>query len=168
MAKYENDVHHSSNITTADLTTMAQQGKRSAQNIENVFNQLGSGKYDKADSNMLATMVGMSRTIKARVPALIGDIEKPLMTAENPIYGAISKWVSDKKVDTEFSKVGNSAEKGISTITKAFAKAFNIKSVPSALNGLMNGLAKGITSLSDNIAKHAGDIKQFFTAVKQG
>ncbi|OIL67820.1 tape measure protein [Oenococcus oeni] len=168
LAKYENDVHHSSNITTADLTTMAKQGKISAQDIENVFNQLGSGKYDKAASNMLATMVGMSRTIKARVPALIGDIEKPLMTAENPIYGAISKWVSDKKVDTEFSKVGNSAEKGISTITKAFAKAFNIKSVPSALNGLMNGLAKGITSLSDNIAKHAGDIKQFFTAVKQG
>ncbi len=160
LAKYENDVHHSSNITTADLTTMAKQGKISAQDIENVFNQLGSGKYDKAASNMLATMVGMSRTIKARVPALIGDIEKPLMTAENPIYGAISKWVSDKKVDTEFSKVGNSAEKGISTITKAFAKAFNIKSVPSALNGLMNGLAKGITSLSDNIAKHAGDIKQ--------
>ncbi|WP_257614277.1 tape measure protein, partial [Oenococcus oeni] len=27
LAKYENDVHHSSNITTADLTTMAKQGK---------------------------------------------------------------------------------------------------------------------------------------------
>ncbi|WP_192935912.1 tape measure protein, partial [Oenococcus oeni] len=72
LAKYENDVHHSSNITTADLTAMAKAGKISASDIENVFNQLGSGKYDKAADNMLQTMVGMERTIKARVPALIG------------------------------------------------------------------------------------------------
>ncbi|WP_143788652.1 tape measure protein, partial [Oenococcus oeni] len=102
LAKYESDVHKGTNITVADLTAMARAGKISASDIENVFNQLGSGKYDKAADNMLQTMVGMERTIKARVPALIGDIEKPIMQAQNPIYGAVSKWGSEKKVDTEF------------------------------------------------------------------
>ena len=120
--------HTSSKVTVADLSEMAKEGKISAKDIENTFNQLGSGKYDKAADNMLHTMVGMERTIKARVPALIGDIEKPILTAQNPIYGAVSKWVSDKRTDKEFSKVGVAAEKGISTITKAFAKAFDVKS----------------------------------------
>ncbi|OIL97761.1 tape measure protein, partial [Oenococcus oeni] len=167
LAKYENDVHHSSNITTADLTTMAKQGKISAQDIENVFNQLGSGKYDKAADNMLQTMVGMERTIKARVPALIGDIEKPIMQAQNPIYGAVSKWVSEKKVDTEFAKIGESAEKGFNTITKAFAKAYNLKSVPDTLNNGLNGIAKGITNVSNDIAKNAPEIVNFFKMTKE-
>ncbi|KLD61685.1 hypothetical protein WP50_00270, partial [Lactiplantibacillus plantarum] len=128
------------------MSEMAKEGKISAKDIENTFNQLGSGKYDKAADNMLHTMVGMERTIKARVPALIGDIEKPILTAQNPIYGAVSKWVSDKRTDKEFSKVGVAAEKGISTITKAFAKAFDVKSAPKAMNDAMDNLAKGVTN----------------------
>ncbi len=167
LAKYESDVHKGANITVADLTTMAKAGKISASDIENVFNQLGSGKYDKAADNMLQTMVGMERTIKARVPALIGDIEKPIMQAQNPIYGAVSKWVSEKKVDTEFAKIGESAEKGFNTITKAFAKAYNLKSVPDTLNNGLNGIAKGITNVSNDIAKNAPEIVNFFKMTKE-
>ncbi|WP_143796958.1 tape measure protein, partial [Oenococcus oeni] len=166
LAKYENDVHKGANITVADLTAMAKAGKISASDIENVFNELGSGKYDKAASNMLQTMVGMERTIKARVPALIGDIEKPIMNAQNPIYGAVAKWVSEKKVDNEFSQIGKSAEKGFSTITTAFAKAFNLKSVPSALNNGLKDISKGITNVSNDIAKNAPEIASFFKMVK--
>ncbi|EKP90476.1 tape measure protein [Oenococcus oeni] len=166
LAKYESDVHKGANITVADLTTMAKKGEISATDIENVFNQLGSGKYDKAASNMLQTMVGMERTIKARVPALIGDIEKPIMQAQNPIYGAVAKWVSEKKVDNEFSQIGKSAEKGFSTITTAFAKAFNLKSVPSALNSGLKDISKGITNVSNDIAKNAPEIASFFKMVK--
>ncbi|MBJ7525542.1 phage tail protein, partial [Lactobacillus sp. CRM56-2] len=158
--------HESSKVTVADLSEMAKEGKISAKDIENTFNQLGSGKYDKAADNMLHTMVGMERTIKARVPALIGDIEKPILTAQNPIYGAVSKWVSDKRTDKEFSKVGVAAEKGISTITKAFAKAFDVKSAPKAMNDAMDNLAKGVTKASDSIAKNAPEIVDFFKTVK--
>ncbi|MHA5203955.1 tape measure protein [Oenococcus oeni] len=167
LAKYENDVHHSSNITTADLTTMAKQGKISAQDIENVFNQLGSGKYDKAADNMLATMVGMERTIKARVPALIGDIEKPIMNAQNPIYAGIAKWVSDPKVASEFTQIGVSAEKGFNTITEAFSKAFDLKSVPNTMNDFLKKLSTGITDVSDDIAKNAPEIVNFFKMTKE-
>ena len=158
--------HKSSKVTVADLSEMAKEGKISAKDIENTFNQLGSGKYDKAADNMLHTMVGMERTIKARVPALIGDIEKPILTAQNPIYGAVSKWVSDKRTDKEFTKVGVAAEKGISTITKAFAKAFDVKSAPKAMNDAMDNLAKGVTKASDSIAKNAPEIVNFFKTVK--
>ncbi|WP_076635959.1 phage tail tip lysozyme [Lactiplantibacillus plantarum] len=166
LAKYETQVNHGKRVTVADLSEMAKQGKISASDIEKTFNQLGSGKYDKAADNMLHTMVGMERTIKARVPALIGDIEKPILTAQNPIYGAVSKWVSDKRTDKEFNKVGVAAEKGISTITKAFAKAFDVKSAPKAMNDAMDNLAKGVTKASDSIAKNAPEIVNFFKTVK--
>ncbi|MCW1909920.1 tape measure protein [Lactiplantibacillus paraplantarum] len=166
LAKYETQVNHGKKVTVADLSEMAKQGKISASDIEKTFNQLGSGKYDKAADNMLHTMVGMERTIKARVPALIGDIEKPILTAQNPIYGAVSKWVSDKRTDKEFNKVGVAAEKGISTITKAFAKAFDVKSAPKAMNDAMDNLSKGVTKASDSIAKNAPEIVNFFKTVK--
>lgn len=166
LAKYETQVNHGKKVTVADLAAMAKAGKISATDIEKTFNSLGSGKYDKAADNMLHTMVGMERTIKARVPALIGDIEKPILTAQNPIYGAVSKWVSDKRTDKEFNKVGVAAEKGISTITKAFAKAFDVKSAPKAMNDAMDNLAKGVTKASDSIAKNAPEIVNFFKTVK--
>ncbi|AOB21415.1 hypothetical protein AVR83_00015 [Lactiplantibacillus plantarum] len=122
LAKYETQVNHGKKVTVADLSEMAKQGKISASDIEKTFNQLGSGKYDKAADNMLHTMVGMERTIKARVPALIGDIEKPILTAQNPIYGAVSKWVSDKRTDKEFSKVGVAAERVLVRLLKLLLK----------------------------------------------
>ncbi|WP_257611364.1 tape measure protein, partial [Oenococcus oeni] len=145
LAKYETQVNHGKEVTVADLKGMAMAGKISASDIENVFNHLGSGKYDKAADNMLQTMVGMERTIKARVPALIGDIEKPIMNAQNPIYAGISKWVSDPKVADELTRIGVSAEKGFNTITTAFAKAFDLKSVPNTMNDFLKRLSTGIT-----------------------
>ncbi len=166
LAKYETQVHHGKKVTVADLAAMAKSGKISANDIEKTFNQLGSGKYDKAADNMLKTMVGMERTIKARVPALLGDMEKPIMTAKNPLYAAVAKWVSDPRTDKEFTKVGRSASQGINTITKAFAQAFGIKSAPQAMNRAMNSLAKGVTDASKSIAKNAPEIKDLLVTLK--
>ncbi|WP_369957333.1 tape measure protein [Levilactobacillus brevis] len=166
LAKYETQVHHGKKVTVADLAAMAKSGQISAKDIEKTFNQLGSGKYDKAADNMLQTMVGMERTIKARVPALLGDVEKPIMTAKNPLYAAVAKWVSDPRTDKEFTKVGRSASQGINTITKAFAQAFGIKSAPQAMNRAMNSLAKGVTDASKSIARNAPEIKDLLVTLK--
>lgn len=166
LAKYETQVHHGKKVTVADLAAMAKSGKISANDIEKTFNQLGTGKYDKAADNMLKTMVGMERTIKARVPALLGDMEKPIMTAKNPLYAAVAKWVSDPRTDKEFTKVGRSASQGINTITKAFAQAFGIKSAPQAMNRAMNSLAKGVTDASKSIARNAPEIKDLLVTLK--
>ncbi|MCV3327670.1 tape measure protein [Pediococcus ethanolidurans] len=166
LAKYETQVNHGKKVTVADLSEMAKQGKISSTDIEKVFEKLGNGKYDKAASNMLQTMVGMERTIKARVPALIGDIEQPIMNAKNPVYGVISKWISDPKTNTEFKKFGDASAKGISTVTAAFGKGMNIKSGPQVLDKVIVGLTKDVTNFSDYIAKHAKNITNFFGGVK--
>ncbi|GEK64269.1 tape measure protein [Lactobacillus japonicus] len=164
LAKYETQVNHGKEVTVADLAAMAKAGKISATDIENTFNQLGSGKYDKAADNMLQTMVGMERTIKARVPALIGDIEKPILNAKSPIYGAVSKWVSDKDTDAEFKDIGNAVALQMKLITKAFGGK-NIN-VTSALDKMLANVAKGIDKLGTNIIAHKKDIKSFFSSMK--
>ncbi|WP_367376433.1 tape measure protein [Lactiplantibacillus pentosus] len=164
LAKYETQVSHGKKVTVADLTAMAKAGKISATDIEKTFNSLGSGKYDKAADNMLQTMVGMERTIKARVPALIGDIEKPILNAKSPIYKAVSKWVSDKDTDAEFKDVGNAVALQIKLITKAFGGK-NIN-VTSALDKMLANVAKGIDKLGSNIIAHKKDIKSFFSSMK--
>ncbi|UIF30451.1 hypothetical protein KB236_12205 (plasmid) [Levilactobacillus brevis] len=166
LLKYEQRVQKNSKLTMSQLRKQMSAGKISAKDAENVMNQLGK-KYSDASENLMKTLPGMERVIKARVPALLGDIEKPFMKAENPILGAVSKWVSDKHTEKEFTKVGTAATRGFNTITKAFAQAFNIKSVPRAMDGFMNGLAKTITKVSNSIAAHAKDIKGFFKIFSQ-
>lgn len=59
------------------MREMAHAGKISGKDLEEVFEQLGSGKYEKAADNMMQSMWGMERTIKTQTPALIGAFEKP-------------------------------------------------------------------------------------------
>ena len=166
LLEYEQKVQHNSKLTMAELRKQMSAGKISAKDAENVMNSLGK-HYSAASENLMKTLPGMERVIKSRVPALLGDIEKPFMKAKNPIVGAVSKWVSDKHTEKEFNKVGRAANRGFNTITKAFAQAFNIKSVPKAMDHFMNGLAKTITKLSNTIAKHATGIRGFFKIFAQ-
>ncbi|WP_334427238.1 MULTISPECIES: hypothetical protein [unclassified Levilactobacillus] len=153
-------------VDVSDLPTMTKAGLISSAEFEKVFEHLGLVKYKQAADNMMKTMYGMGRTIKARIPALLGDMEKPIINAKNPIYEGVSKWVSDPRTEKEFTKVGKAANSGITVITKAFAKAFGIKSAPQAMNKAMNALAKGVTSTSKSIARNAPEIKDLFTTLK--
>ncbi|MGQ2381781.1 tape measure protein [Lactiplantibacillus plantarum] len=165
LLEYEQKVQKNSKLTMSELRKQMSAGKISAKDAENVMNSLGN-KYKEASDNLMKTIPGMERVIKSRVPALLGDIEKPIMNAQNPIYGAVSKWVSDKRTEKEFTKVGTAANKGIATITKAFAKAFDVHSAPKAMDDVMNGLASGVTKASNSIAKNAPEITDFFKTVK--
>jgi SLT domain-containing protein len=110
----------------------------------------------------MKTIPGMERVITARMPALVGDIEEPIMKMQNPLLGAVSQWVQDKRTDAEFTKVGQAASKGLSTVSTAFAEAFHLGSGTKALDTMMDNLAHGITVASDSIADHAPQIKTFF------
>jgi len=153
-------------VDVSDLPTMTKAGLISSKEFEKTFEHLGLVKYKQAADNMMKTMYGMQRTIKARVPALLGDMEKPIINAKNPIYEGVSKWVSDPRTEKEFTKVGKAANSGIGVITKAFAKAFGIKSAPQAMDKAMNGLAKGVTNASKSIARNAPEIKDLLTTLK--
>lgn len=164
MLKYEQKVQHNSKLTMADLRTQMSAGKISAQDATNVIEELGQ-KYSKASENLMQTIPGMTRVIKSRIPALIGDIEKPFLTAQNPMLGAISRWSQDKNTDREFGKLGQAMSKGLSTITSAFAKAFDLSSGPKAMDKMMDKLSDAVTKTSQVIADHAGQIKTFFTTI---
>lgn len=161
---YERKAMHNSHLTMSQLRKDMTAGKISAKDAENVMNSLGK-KYAKASENMMKTLPGMERVMSARGAALFGALEKPFMKAKNPIFGAISKWVSDKKTEKEFTKVGTAASKGLNTITQSFAKVFNPKESPHLANDVMNSIAKGVTNVSDTIAHHAKSIVEFFKSL---
>jgi tape measure domain-containing protein len=166
LAKYETQVNHGKTVTVADLTTMAKQGKISSQAIETVFNQLGSGKYDKAADNMLQTMYGMERTIKSRMPALLGEIYEPIMQMKNPLIGQVSKWTTSEDTKKAFSGVGQALAMQISDIMTAFGgKKINIS---SNLDGLLLKLQTGIDKLGATIVAHKSEIKSFINSFKSG
>lgn len=163
---YREELAKSKNVTVQQLNEMVKQGKISANDMEQVFEHLGNVKYGKAAENMLSTMTGAERVIKARMPQLIGDIEQPLMQAKNPFYLAVSRWVSDPKTDKEFKKVGKATSEAINTIAKAFGKNFKPGDVAKGMNGALDSLAKSITSFSKGVASHSKEISAFFKTFK--
>ncbi|MDV2566179.1 tape measure protein [Levilactobacillus brevis] len=164
LLEYERKAMKNSHLTMSQLRTDMSAGKVSAKDAEAVMNGLGK-KYAKASENMMKTLPGMERVMSARGSALFGAMEKPFMKAKNPIFSAISKWVSDKKTEKEFTKVGTAASKGLNTITQSFAKVFNPKESPHLANDVMNNIAKGVTSVSNTIAHHAKSIVEFFKSL---
>ncbi|MGB4825493.1 MAG: phage tail protein, partial [Leuconostoc mesenteroides] len=109
---------------------------------------------------------GMERVISARGEALAGALINPIMNAKNPLFGAISKWVSDDRTEKEFNKVGESISHAFSTITEAFGKEFKAKDFTEAANKSLEGMAKNIERFGDYIAKHKDSIIGFFSATK--
>ncbi|WP_426290934.1 tape measure protein [Lactiplantibacillus plantarum] len=153
--------------TVAGMRHMASQGKITGKDLENVFTELGNHKYGKAAENMLKTMTGMQRTVKAQMPKLLGDIEKPLLKAQNPIFGTISKWVSETHTENLFKNLGNKVSKGFATVTKAFAGGnFTGKGFTNTLNKMVENAGKTVDKFSAWLAKNAGNIKAFGSIVK--
>ncbi|MDT7020154.1 tape measure protein [Levilactobacillus namurensis] len=161
LLEYERKAMKNSHLTMSQLRADMSAGKVSAKDAEAVMNGLGK-KYAKASENMMKTLPGMERVMSARGSALFGALEKPFMKAKNPIFSAISKWVSDKNTEKEFTKVGSAASKGLNTITKAFAKVFNPNNAPHFADEMMQSLAKSVTDISRTIASHAQSIVEFF------
>ncbi|RDG27585.1 tape measure protein [Lactiplantibacillus plantarum] len=160
MAKHEH-------TTVAGLRHMARQGKITGKDLENVFTELGNHKYGEAADNMLKTMTGMQRTVKAQMPKLLGDIEKPLLNAQNPVFGTISKWVSESHTENLFKDLGNKVSKGFTTVTKAFAGGnFTGKGFTNTLDQMVKNAGKSVDKLSAWLSKNADNIKAFGSIVK--
>ncbi|WEV56127.1 tape measure protein [Ligilactobacillus acidipiscis] len=161
---YERKEQHNNSLTMGDLRNQMSAGKISAQDAENVMNGLGS-KYKDATENMMSTAYGAERSIKSNFQKLSGDIVQPFTKMQSPIFLAVSKWVSDKKTENEFKKVGGAAARGFTTVSTALAKALDIKSLPKSANNFMDNLAKGVTNASNVIAAHSKQIVGFFSGL---
>ncbi|AQY70040.1 tape measure protein [Lactiplantibacillus plantarum] len=153
--------------TVAGMRHMASQGKITGKDLESVFTELGNHKYSKGAENILKTMTGMQRTIKAQMPKLLGDIEQPLLKAKNPIFSTISKWVSETHTENLFKNLGNKVSKGFATVTKAFAGGnFTSKGFTNTLDQMVKNAGKSVDKLSAWLAKNADNIKAFGSIVK--
>ena len=75
-----------------------------------------------------------------------------------------SKSLDGKETEKAFTHIGDSANKAVTTISKAFSSVF--KGTKNPLADFANGLANEIEKLGNFISKHANDIKNFFGMVK--
>lgn len=166
LLEYEQKVQNNAKLTMAQLRDQMSAGKVSAHDATEVMNELGD-KYKTASENMMNTATGMERVMQARGKALAGALIQPIMNAQNPVFGAVSKWVSDPKTEQEFNKVGDQISKSFGTITAAFGKSFSGKDFTSNADAFLNKTSDAIKRFGDYIAKHADDIRDFFKMVRE-
>lgn len=164
LLEYERRVQHSSSLTMSELRKQISAGKISSKDAENVMNELGD-KYRDASENLMQTFSGMLRQIRANGQVLLGAMAEPLNKAVNPIMKQISNWVEDKQTTKEFSKLGEAAGVGISSISKAFADAFGDGSISKALDNMVNGLTNVVTQFSDWLARNGASIIKIFASI---
>ncbi|MGX7045374.1 tape measure protein [Pediococcus acidilactici] len=163
LLKTEQKITGNHNLSMKQLNDMISNGEVSSKTMQKVMDSMQK-KYSSATANFGKTFDGMSRTVNARVPALLSAFTTPLLKMRNPFLGAISKWVSDPKTEKSFGKLGETASKGFNKISNAFSKALNPEGSFNS-DKIFKSIANTITSLANVIAKHAKQIVGFFQAL---
>lgn len=164
LLKYERKVQHSSSLTMNELRKQISAGKISAKDAEAVMNELGN-KYKKASDNLMGTLPGMLRQIKAQGQGLLGAMVDPLNKAVNPIMKQVSKWVADDHTKKEFSKLGDAANTGVAAVMQAFANAFGNGSITQMLDNMINSLTSAVTKFSNWLARNGTSIVKIFASI---
>lgn len=154
------------NTTVAGMRQMASAGKISVKDLQEVFEQLGNGKYKEAAENMMNSYFGVFRTIQSRTPQLVGDITKPFMNISNPFLKSVRNWVNDKSTDAEFTKLGNQMARSMNQIISAFGGT-NV-SATKLMDNAIRGLTAGVQKFGDIVSSHHTQIANFFSAFKTG
>ncbi|MEE6650635.1 tape measure protein [Limosilactobacillus pontis] len=152
--------------SVAGMRQMAEAGKITSKDLQDVFASLGNGKYKEAADNMMNSYFGVFRTIRARTPQLVGDITKPFMSISNPFLQSVRNWVNDKSTDTEFRRLGNQMARSMNQIISAFGGS-NI-SATKLMDNAIRGLTNGVSRFGDIVASHHTQIANFFKAFKTG
>lgn len=164
LLKYERKVQHSSSLTMSEMRKQISAGKISAKDAEAVMNELGD-KYKKASDNLMGTLPGMLRQIKAQGQGLLGAMVDPLNKAVNPIMKQVSKWVADNRTKREFAKLGDAANTGVAAVMQAFANAFGDGSITKMLDNAVNGLTNMVSKFSEWLARNGASIVRIFASI---
>lgn len=167
LLKYEQKAQKNTSLTMSELRKQMTAGKISAEDAENVMNDLGK-KYSKASDNLMGTLIGMSRVVKSRVPALVSDMTQPFLNAENPVLGVVSKWVQSNKADQMMKGLGENIKVSMDTIIGAFNPKFTANSFNKNMQNFISNLGAKIIAFGDDVAEHKDDIVNFFKVLKQG
>lgn len=152
--------------SVAGMRQMAKAGKVTSKDLQEVFTSLGNGKYKEAAENMMNSYFGVFRTIRARTPQLVGDIEKPFMTMSNPMLQATKNWVNDKRTDAEFTRFGKHAAQALNQVMTAFGGTK--MHFTDALDDGLKAATNAVDELGNVVARHHTEIANFFKAFKEG
>lgn len=162
---YERDATHNKNLTMQQMNDMMSQGKISSKAMNDVLIGMGH-KYQDATKNFTNTLDGMGRIIKTTAPRLLGAMVEPFTKAQNPIYKAVSNWVSDRGTQKKFNELGKTMSNGISKIMTAFAgKGNSTRGIENGLNRSFDSITNKVKTAADTIAKNANNIKQVFSII---
>lgn len=144
LLKYERDATHNKNLTMQQMNDMMSQGKISSKAMNDVLIGMGH-KYQDATKNFTNTLDGMGRIIKTTAPRLLGALVEPFTKAQNPIYKAVSNWVSDPRTLKEFQNAGkniaNTFNSAISSITKFMSSMQGINKI---IGAVIKNLGSGV------------------------
>ena len=162
---YEREATHNKNLTMQQMNDMMSQGKISSKAMNDVLIGMGH-KYQDATKNFTNTLDGMGRIIKTTAPRLLGAMVEPFTKAQNPIYKAVSNWVSDRGTQKKFNELGKTMSNGISKIMTAFAgKGNSTRGIENGLNRSFDSITNKVKTAADTIAKNANNIKQVFSII---
>ena len=153
---YERQIHHSKNMTMGQLSDLISQGKVKSQDMINVVLRAGQ-KFKDATGNFTATIPGMIRTVHSQIPRFLQAFEGPLVKAQNPLYKAISNWVTDKSTTKEFSKLGDTVSKGMDTVMKGLTGGKTVN-VTKMLNDALEHINQSLKSIFSWLGAHAKDL----------
>lgn len=153
---YERQIHHSKNMTMGQLSDLISQGKVKSQDMINVVLRAGQ-KFKDATGNFTATIPGMIRTVHSQIPRFLQAFEGPLVKAQNPLYKAISNWVTDKSTTKEFSRLGDTVSKGMGTVMKGLTGGKTVN-VTKMLNDALEHINQSLKSIFSWLGAHAKDL----------
>lgn len=155
---------NNSGLTMKQMNDMISAGKISSQTMDTVLFNMQK-KYKSATENFGATSEGMARTIKGRLPALIGEITEPFFKMSNPLFKSVSSWVSDPRTDDAFKKASKKVSDSMSKVMTAFSNPSGKSNMNNVLNGTVNKISNGLVKSLDWVADHAKSITTIFKSI---
>ncbi|WP_273711556.1 tape measure protein [Leuconostoc mesenteroides] len=147
-----------------DITKMAGDGKLKMDDLAKAIETMSDAK-PKGLENYYKTVDGFTNHFEERYKSLSGKITEGFFTQSNTMLAGLSKSLDGKEVDKSFNRIGDSANKAVNTVVKAFSSSFK-GSKTNPIADMANFTADSIEKIGNWVAKHARDIKSFFQMVK--
>lgn len=152
-------------VSRDKLNQLATDGKLSMQQLGDAIQTMSDSKPLGLD-NYYKSVDGFTNHFEERYKSLSGKITEGFFTQSNGLLATFSKSLDGDGIDKAFSRIGDSANKSVNTVAKAFGDVFKGQKV-NPLESMANATADVITKLGNFIASHAKDITDFFKSMKE-
>lgn len=152
-------------VSRDKLNQLATDGKLSMQQLGDAIQTMSDAKPLGLD-NYYKSVDGFTNHFEERYKSLSGKITEGFFTQSNGLLATFSKSLDGEKIDNAFTRIGDSANKAVNTVSKAFGEVFKGQNI-NPLESMANATADAIDKLGNFIASHAKDITVFFKSMKE-